>query len=64
MLHKPLKPRKALNKAFLKVKPNRSDIEKFKANLKALLEQEIDWLVYGLYGLTEGEIRIVEGSNN
>ena len=39
---KPLKPRKALNKAFLKVKPNRSDIEKFKANLKALLEQTND----------------------
>jgi hypothetical protein len=60
---KPLKPRKALNKAFLKVKPNRSDIEKFKANLKVLLEHEIDRLVYGLYGLTEEEIGIVENSN-
>lgn len=32
-----LKPRKALNKAFLKVKPNRSEIERFKANLIKLL---------------------------
>lgn len=29
---------KSLNKAFLKVKPNRSEIEKFKANLKKVLE--------------------------
>ena len=28
-----LNPRKALNKAFFKVKPNRVDIERFKANL-------------------------------
>ncbi len=28
-----LKPRKALNKAFLKVKPNRTEIEGFKTNL-------------------------------
>ncbi|MFO8053727.1 MAG: hypothetical protein R6U19_01000 [Bacteroidales bacterium] len=42
MLHKSLKPRKALNKAFLKVKPNRSDIEKFKSNLRTLLEQTND----------------------
>ena len=34
-----LTPRKALNKAFLKVKPNREDIEKFKANLAHLLNQ-------------------------
>jgi adenine-specific DNA-methyltransferase len=33
-----LNPRKALNKAFLKVKPNRSDIEKFKDNLTHLLD--------------------------
>lgn len=32
-----LKPRKALNKAFLKVEPNRTDIEGFKANLIKLL---------------------------
>ena len=34
-----LSPRKALNKAFLKVKPNRSDIESFKRNLIKLLDQ-------------------------
>ena len=34
-----LKPRKALNKAFLKVKPNRSDIECFKRNLIKLLDR-------------------------
>ena len=96
MLHKPLKPRKALNKAFLKVKPSRSDIERFKSNLIALLKQtndteskefhknlvsdflkktyfktgdinnpvekEIDRLVYELYGLTEGEIGMVENA--
>src|SRR5690606_34518647 len=33
-----LEPRKALNLAFLKVKPNRSEIESFKTNLKQLLE--------------------------
>lgn len=33
-----LKPRKALNKAFLKVKPNRSEIEIFKSNLTQLLD--------------------------
>ena len=32
-----LTPRKALNKAFLKVKPNRIDIEKFKSNLILLI---------------------------
>jgi adenine-specific DNA-methyltransferase len=36
---KELKPKKALNKAFLKVKPNRVDIEKFKTNLIALLDK-------------------------
>lgn len=34
-----LKPRKALNKAFLKVKPNRTEIEDFKANLIQLLDR-------------------------
>ena len=34
-----IEPKKALNKAFLKVKPNRNDIEKFKANLIKLLDQ-------------------------
>lgn len=33
-----LKPRKALNKAFLKVKPNRTEIECFKTNLIELLD--------------------------
>ena len=36
---KELKPRKALNKAFLKVKPNRAEIEDFKANLIQLLDR-------------------------
>ncbi|MDD4150727.1 MAG: TaqI-like C-terminal specificity domain-containing protein [Bacteroidales bacterium] len=34
-----LKPRKALNKAFLKVKPNRIEIESFKTNLIQLLDR-------------------------
>lgn len=38
-LLKELKPRKALNKAFLKVKPNRSEIENFKTNLIQLLDR-------------------------
>ncbi|SEA95003.1 Eco57I restriction-modification methylase [Flavobacterium gillisiae] len=33
-----LEPRKALNKAFLKIKPNRSDIENFKTNLIKILD--------------------------
>lgn len=33
-----LKPRKSLNKAFLKVKPNRTEIEGFKNNLALLLD--------------------------
>ncbi|HRO05837.1 MAG TPA: hypothetical protein PLE75_04055, partial [Ferruginibacter sp.] len=36
---KELKPRKALNKAFLKVKPNRSEIESFKTHLITLLDR-------------------------
>ena len=36
---KELKPRQAINKAFLKVKPNRPEIEGFKANLIILLER-------------------------
>ncbi len=39
---KELKPRKALNKAFLKVKPNRTEIESFKANLITLLDRTND----------------------
>ncbi|MBU1014566.1 MAG: Eco57I restriction-modification methylase domain-containing protein [Bacteroidetes bacterium] len=34
-----LKPRKALNKAFLKVKPNRTEIESFKTNLTQLFDR-------------------------
>ena len=37
-----LKPRKALNKAYLKVKPIRSSIESFKANLIQLLDRTND----------------------
>ena len=37
-----LKPRKALNKAFLKVKPNRIEIEGFKTNLIQLLDRTND----------------------
>lgn len=68
---KELKPRKALNKAFLKVKPNRTEIEGFKTNLIQLLdrtndtesdlENKIYQLVYQLYNLTEEEIKIIEG---
>ena len=39
---KQLKPRKALNKAFLKLKPNRSEIEIFKTNLIQLLDRTND----------------------
>ncbi len=38
MEYKALRPRDTLNKAFLKVKPNRSDIERFKAGLSTLLD--------------------------
>ena len=34
-----LSPRKALNKAFLKIKPNRTEIENFKLNFNRLLGQ-------------------------
>jgi adenine-specific DNA-methyltransferase len=39
---KELKPRQALNKAFLKVKPNRTEIEGFKSNLIQLLDRTND----------------------
>ncbi|MCG9911300.1 MAG: N-6 DNA methylase [Flavobacteriales bacterium] len=42
MTLKELKPRKALNKAFLKVKPNRTEIEGFKNNLITLLDRTND----------------------
>jgi hypothetical protein len=38
MSTKILKPKQALNKAFLKVKPNRNEIEGFKSNLTKLLD--------------------------
>jgi hypothetical protein len=37
-----LKPRKAINKAFLKIKPNRTEIEAFKTNLIQLLNRTND----------------------
>ena len=37
-----LKPRMALNKAFLKVKPNRNEIESFKENLIQLIDRTND----------------------
>lgn len=37
-----LKPRKSLNKAYLKVKPHRSDIEEFKTNLIQLIDRTND----------------------
>lgn len=40
---KELKPRKALNKAFLKIKPNRTEIDGFKTNLVALLDNINDF---------------------
>ena len=39
---KEIKPKKALNKAFLKVKPNRTEIEGFKAHLITLLDRTND----------------------
>ncbi|MDI9338721.1 MAG: type II restriction endonuclease, partial [Alphaproteobacteria bacterium] len=42
MILKELKPKKVLNKAFLKVKPNRLEIDKFKTNLKTLLNRTND----------------------
>jgi len=58
--------RNSINKAYLKVKPNRSQIETFKKNISNLFDQikesesEIGRLVYKLYGLTKEGIRIVE----
>ena len=42
LLPKELKPKQALNKAFLKVKPIRADIERFKTNLIQLLDRADD----------------------
>jgi adenine-specific DNA-methyltransferase len=38
-----LKPKEALNKAFLKAKPNRTEIDRFKANFIQLLERANDF---------------------
>lgn len=38
-----LKPRKAINKAFLKIKPKRTEIEEFKTNLIQLLDRKNDF---------------------
>jgi len=42
MILNQIKPRKSLNKAYLKVKPNRSEIEGFKTNLIQLLDKTND----------------------
>ena len=42
MIFNQLKPRKSLNKAFLKVKPNRSEMESFKVNMVQLIDQTND----------------------
>ena len=39
MILKQLKPRKALNKAYLKLKPNREEVNSFKTNLIQLLDR-------------------------
>ncbi len=58
MILKVLKPREALNKAFLKVKLNRTEIEGFKASLITLLDSNsLDKRFYSellhIPGLTE-----------
>lgn len=49
MILNELKPRKALNKAFLKVKPNRTEIESFKTNLIQLLDRTNDTGIGGFH---------------
>lgn len=39
MKHIPIRPRQSLNKAYLKEKPHRSDIDKFKLNLMGLIDK-------------------------
>ncbi len=63
----PLK--KSIDKSYLKVSSFHKDFDKFKLKLSEIktkaytskLEFEIDQMVYKLYGLTEEEIKIVEG---
>lgn len=64
-------PRKALNKAYLKLKPCREQVDLFKRELQKLiqsllsdvqpLESRIDHLVCRLTNLTPEEIAIVGG---
>ena len=54
-MHKVLEPKAALNKAFRKVKPNRTVTVNTSPK-----EAEIDRLVYELNELTEEEIRVGE----
>ena len=67
-----LKPRKALNKAYLKVKPYRESIEQFKENLIQLIDRSndtesekqglnIEPLVFELNGFNKVEFNIEEG---
>jgi hypothetical protein len=52
-----INPRKSLNKAFLKQKSLRSEIELLMANL----DYQVDELVYWHSGITEKERRVIEG---
>ena len=51
MRHQTIGPRKALNKAFLKQKPERKAIEGFKAALIGMLEEGLVEGFAGPYGL-------------
>jgi hypothetical protein len=69
------RPKEAINKAFLKVKPNRTEIEGIKFNLiklidrinerelknPYLLEVEVDHILYEMNRLSEEEIGRLEG---
>ena len=50
------------NQKYLHSAKNENDIQIYR-NICTNLDQQIDSLVYQLYGLTEEEIRIVEGNN-
>jgi adenine-specific DNA-methyltransferase len=68
-------PKKSLSKAFLKYRPLKTENENhsnrfYSVNLESKkqgkdtisLEDQIDRMVYELYGLTEEEIGVVEGN--
>jgi adenine-specific DNA-methyltransferase len=62
----PITPAKSLNIAYRKSSLRRDEVETFISATDpradtTVLEAEIDRLVYELYGLTEEEIKIVEG---